>query len=343
MGENSMINVVAPQPPLVDQQKSLTAESPSQDAAAMLPKVLVVDDFLLERRMLSRLIQKVGGLEMIEAKDGREALDAIEREAPAVVLTDLQMPGMNGLELVTAVRATYPHIPVILMTAYGSEEVAIQALRAGATNYVPKKSLDAELAHTLKKVLALATAERHRQRVNRCLKGRDARFRLENDSELIAPLIDLLQGDLAAMNICDSTARMQVGVALQEALANALYHGNLEVSSDLRQDDERLFYSLAKERRGLTPFRDRRIEVHAQVDSQGATIVVKDEGPGFDTSSLNREINPEDLMRIGGRGLLLIRAFMDEVRHNETGNRITMIKRSRDETLLANGKSTLYS
>ena len=80
----------------------------------------------------------------------------------------------------------------------------------------------------------------------------------------------------------------------------------------------------------MAPFRDRRIEVHAEIDFRAATFVVRDQGPGFDTSELTREINPEDMMRIGGRGLLLIRAFMDEVNHNETGNQITMIKRGRD-------------
>ena len=220
----------------------------------MPQKVLVVDDFLVERRMLSRVIQKSVGLEVIEAADGNEALRIIEREAPAVVLTDLQMPGMNGLELVTAVRARYPHIPVILLTAYGSEEVAIQALRAGATNYVPKKAIESDLADTVKSVLTVAAMERRRQRVSRCLKGRESRFELHNDPKLIEPLIDLLQEDLAAMDFCDSAARMQMGVALHESLANALYHGNLEVSSDLRQDDERQFYALAEERRGLRLF-----------------------------------------------------------------------------------------
>ena len=122
---------------------------------------------------------------------------------------------------------------------------------------------------------------------------------------------------------------MRVGVALQEALANALYHGNLEVSSDLRQEDEREFYKLASLRRGLEPYRDRRIRIEARLHRGEATYIIEDEGPGFDTSALDRPIDPEDLMRIGGRGMLLIRTFMDEVHHNATGNQITMVKRGK--------------
>lgn len=295
--------------------------------SASCSKVLLVDDSRFSRIAASRIIQQIKGLAVIEARDGDEALEMIRRESPATVVTDLEMPRMNGLELVAEVRASYPEIPVILMTAHGSEHVAIQALRAGATNYVPKSALGTELLHTLKKVLAIASMERRKLCVKGCMQHREACFQVKNDPELIAPLVEMLLEDVSAIESCDSTSRMRVGVALQEALANAMFHGNLELSSDLRQDDERHFYELGRKRQLLPPYCDRRIEVHSSVDRHGATFVISDEGPGFDTSTLIKPIDEEDLLRIGGRGMLLIRAFMDEVQHNESGNRITMTKR----------------
>jgi CheY-like chemotaxis protein len=236
---------------------------------------------------------------------------------------------MDGLALVQNIREKFPLLPVILMTAHGSEEVAIQALRAGATNYVPKKSLGRELADTLRQVLDIAGVDRRRQKLLGSMERREAGFRLDNDPELITPLIQMLQEDLSVMSICDATVRMRVGVALQESISNALYHGNLEVSSDLRQDDEREFFKLAERRRREQPYSDRRVHIDARVDREAATYIIEDEGPGFDTSSLDRPIDPEDLMRIGGRGMLLIRTFMDEVSHNDRGNRITLVKRAR--------------
>jgi CheY-like chemotaxis protein len=290
--------------------------------------VLIVDDYPVDRRIAGAIVEKHTGLSPTYAGDGREALESIERELPAVVLTDLQMPGMDGLALVQGIREKYPRLPVILMTAHGSEDVAMLALRAGATNYVPKKTLSRELAETLRHVLDLSAIDRDRRRILGALERRESSFKVENDPNLITPLIQLLQEDLGGMGLCDATARMRVGVALQEALSNALYHGNLEVSSDLRQEDEREFYGLAALRRAEEPYRDRRIRVHARLDREVVTYAIEDEGPGFDTSSLDRPIDPEDLMRVGGRGLLLIRTFMDEVVFNEQGNRITLIKRS---------------
>jgi CheY-like chemotaxis protein len=289
-------------------------------------RVLVVDDSAIERRIVTRLIEKAGGLSFSCAGNGREALEMLERECPAVVLTDLQMPEMDGLALVKEVRGRHPDIPVILMTAHGSEEIAMAALQAGAASYVPKRSLASDLMPTLRNVLGVAEAARTRRRLLSSLQHHESFFRLENDPDLIAPLIELYLEQLAGMEVGDATTRLRIGVALQEALTNALYHGNLEVSSDLRQEDERHFYDLADRRRLLDPYRSRRIDVRSTLDRCRLSFVIRDEGPGFDAAAGNRPIDPEDLMRIGGRGLLLIRAFMDEVSHNATGNEITMVK-----------------
>ncbi len=202
-----------------------------------------------------------------------------------------------------------------------------RALKAGAASYVPKKSLAHDLIETIDQVLAVAAVDRRRLRVLECLEERRSSFLLGNDPELIAPLISLLQEDLDGIGFGDETTRMRVGVALQEALSNALYHGNLEVSTDLRQDDEQEYFKLATCRRAEDPYQQRRILVHAEFDRGEATYVIRDEGPGFDTTILDKPIDPEDLMRVGGRGILLIRTFMDEVVFNEAGNQITLVKR----------------
>jgi CheY-like chemotaxis protein len=287
--------------------------------------ILIVDDSPVDRRLASALVAGRGGLRVVSAGDGREALAAIAREAPAAVITDLQMPGMSGLELVEAIRRLHPGIPVILMTAHGSEEIAILALRAGAANYVPKKALAKDLVATLDGVLAMNAVDVRRQRLLGCLESTRSSFRIENDDTLIAPLIAMLQEDL--YGFLEGNERTRIGVALQEALSNALYHGNLEVSSDLRQEDERIFYAEARRRSVQEPYRDRRIAVSIDFGPEAVCFTVRDEGSGFDTAVLDEPFDPESLMRVGGRGMLLIRTFMDEVRHNRAGNEVTMVKR----------------
>jgi CheY-like chemotaxis protein/anti-sigma regulatory factor (Ser/Thr protein kinase) len=294
-------------------------------APGAVTDILVVDDSAFDRELVGRLLGSMAHVRTLFAKNGREALAQIERQEPAIVITDLIMPEMDGLELVHQVRSLHPRVFVILMTAHGSEDVAMQALRAGAANYIPKKNLVRDLVQTVRKVLALAISRNERRRVLTCLVRRESALKLPNDPDLIIPLVTLLHEELESVGSWDSTALLQMCVALQEALANAMYHGNLEVSSELREDGD-AFDAQADERRKQDPYRSRRVRVHAQVDRDAARFLVADDGPGYDTAILNRPIEPDDLNRLCGRGLLLIRTFMDQVSFNKTGNEIRMVK-----------------
>jgi CheY-like chemotaxis protein len=289
--------------------------------------ILVVDDCLVSQRLAGCLIESGIGRTVIYAGDGAEALALVETSGPCLILTDLQMPVMDGLALVEAIRENHPLIPIVLMTAHGSEAIAFRALKAGAASYVPKDSLDAGLVDTLRQILLAVDGNRKRRQILSCQVARAGLFEIGNDPDLLPILIGLIQEDLLAFSIGDETARVRVAVALQEALSNALYHGNLECSTDLRQEDERIFYRLADERRGVEPYRSRRIRVELEIDRERARIVIRDEGPGFNDSDLDKPFDPEDLMRVGGRGMILVRTFLDEVFHNKRGNEITLIKR----------------
>jgi anti-sigma regulatory factor (Ser/Thr protein kinase) len=118
-----------------------------------------------------------------------------------------------------------------------------------------------------------------------------------------------------------------VAVALTEALLNGILHGNLELDSRLRQEDEATYERMSEFRRLWPPYRDRRFHVRARLSQREAVYVIRDEGSGFDPSTLPDPTDPAHLERTTGRGLLLIRAFMDEVAFNPTGNQIALTKR----------------
>jgi anti-sigma regulatory factor (Ser/Thr protein kinase) len=155
---------------------------------------------------------------------------------------------------------------------------------------------------------------------------RQTQFLLANDPRLASPLVAQLRDDLLALGVCDRHAATRAGIALEEALLNAVYHGNLEISSKLKEEGEELFLALVRERRTREPYASRRVRVLSRVTQQQGTFVIADDGPGFDVSSLPDPTDPENLLRPSGRGLLLMRTFMDGVEYNSTGNRVTMVK-----------------
>jgi CheY-like chemotaxis protein/anti-sigma regulatory factor (Ser/Thr protein kinase) len=300
--------------------------------------VLVVDDSAVDRHLVGSLLGKRPGMTAVEkrtgltityATNGHEALAAIQQAIPDLVLTDLQMPNMNGLELVEEVRGRYPSLPVILMTAQGSEDIAVQALQKGAASYVPKKNLAQDLLETVESILELSGAKRKQEQLlNECWSQTESHFVLPNDLSFIAPLIGHLQENLTRMRVCDENGLIRVAVALREALTNAVLHGNLEVSSELRAKEEKAYHRLIEERRDQEPYDDRRVYVSARESRSEAVYTVRDEGPGFDPTAMPDPTDPANLDTIAGRGLLLIRTFMDEVSHNRKGNEITMVRRS---------------
>jgi len=288
--------------------------------------VLIVDDLPMHQLMVGKLFEQMGGWTILHAGNGVEALARLKERPIQLVLTDMIMPEMDGLELTQAVRAEYPGLPVILMTDHGNEEVAIKALNAGAAHYVPKKHLQGHLAETVEQVMAVAQSKSNQQRILDTIAQVEMRFVLDNDIGLVAPLVAHLEEHLSRLRLCEPSGLILVGVALHESITNAIFHGNLELSSDLKEQSEKAYYDLAKQRRGEEPFGARRVHVTATLSRSQATFVIRDEGPGFDPGLLPDPTDAMNLGKISGRGLLLIQTFMDRVEHNPTGNQITLVK-----------------
>jgi len=104
-------------------------------------KVLIVDDHAVLRQALRMLLENQQEVEVVgDAGNGREALDAVEKLHPDVVLMDMVMPGLNGLEATRQIRRRAPKAKVLILTGYMEDEQILAALRAGASGYVVKKS-----------------------------------------------------------------------------------------------------------------------------------------------------------------------------------------------------------
>jgi anti-sigma regulatory factor (Ser/Thr protein kinase) len=108
---------------------------------------------------------------------------------------------------------------------------------------------------------------------------------------------------------------------------NAIVHGNLGIGSAMREDDLGGYGELIGTRRGQSPYRERRVHVHASASTAETRYVIRDEGMGFDPRVVADPTDPANMEQASGRGMLLIRTFMDEVSHNAEGNEITLVKR----------------
>src|SRR5215469_14628818 len=122
----------------------------SDERAAI--RVMVVDDHLIVREGLRMMLELAGeGFGLVgDAADGATALRLVEELQPDVVLMDLRMPGMDGLEAIAHIRATWPQIAVVILTTYNEDDLMLRGLRSGARGYLLKDTNRETLFHAIR-------------------------------------------------------------------------------------------------------------------------------------------------------------------------------------------------
>jgi CheY-like chemotaxis protein len=130
-------------------------------------RILVVDDGADMRDFVINYILQPNGFSYMEARDGLEALDLIVADPPDLILLDLQMPRLDGVGLLNRMKEQGISIPVVLMTFYGSEEIAIEVFRLGVRDYVIKPFTEDELVEAIERALTEARLRRQRETLHR--------------------------------------------------------------------------------------------------------------------------------------------------------------------------------
>ena len=291
-----------------------------------MASILIAEDSVTQAVHIQALLESAG-YEVLVASGGEQAIEMLSEQLPDLIVTDLNMPDMDGLELVAYVREHHSEIPVVLMTADGSEDTAVLALKKGAASYLPKRHLAESLISTVKEILELLESRRTRNEVEEALVAVESTYVVGNDHHFASQVIVVLEEQLHTMKYSDATGMLRITMALREAVTNAIDHGNLGLDSAMRNDDGPGYSEQGRQRAEQEPWMHRKVSITSRVTQDEVSYTVTDQGAGFDPSILPDPLDPENLLRAHGRGLMLIRSFMDEVSHNETGNAITMVKR----------------
>lgn len=292
-----------------------------------MPTVLVVDDSATDRGLAGGLLAKDDDTTVTFASNGREAITSVESARPDVIVCDLQMPEMNGLELVELMRQNYPSVPVILMTARGSEEIASEALRKGAAGYVPKVALGQNLRPAVRRLMADAEADRLHSRLMHSLMQDQCVFRLRNDPELFDSLVAHVQQMLRCLPLGDEAERLRVSVALRNALWIAHAHGNLEVPISLEMDDD-AFRAAVGRRGAADPWQDRSLTVGVTLSRDEFIVDISHEGSGIDHSALPANLQQEATDHAWLGRFVLLESVMDEVAFEEQGRVLRLLRRA---------------
>lgn len=272
---------------------------------ARVAPILVVDDEEVVQVTLKAVLESEGySVEVTGCAE--KALALLEERRYTMMITDVMMPGLSGLDLLRHARTRHPDLPVVVITGFPTVERAIEAIRGGAANFITKPFEIDEVVETVARAVRSQEELAQNCETEGFVVDR-IHMRFPTSITHAAGAVHFLFQRTPLADLYAEGTRFQIRLALDESLANAMKHGN-------RFDPEKT------------------IHVDARIDSHRFDVWIEDEGPGFDPSKVADPVEADVLasLRDGGRGLFLMRCYMDGVDHNESGNRIHLWKENPD-------------
>jgi CheY-like chemotaxis protein len=296
----------------------------------MAKSILIVDDEEIIRNVLRRKLEQTTSYSVLTADDGSVALEIFKQRPVDLVISDLLMKEMNGIELLRHLKSIEPSIPVIIITGYGTLDDAIEAIHLGAEDFIKKPFDINEVLDTIDKTFRKLAEEADQREVIKFIAHENIDLEIPNQFDLLNTLINYIFSHLRARWLVSDEDLHDVKVCLYEALTNAFEHGNLgitgEKKSKLLEQGQQSWRDYLVSVMESPANAAKKIRVNLVISEKEMVVVIRDEGPGFDYRARTQDVDPEELFRSSGRGLLLIQSLMDGLSFNETGNEVRMVK-----------------
>lgn len=292
--------------------------------------ILLAEDSPTHATLIQRLLEDAGH-DVICVADGQQAFDGIQVDRPDLVVTDLQMPRINGVELVTQIAEQFPMLPSIVVTARGSESLAVDALAKGATNFVPKDSMAKLLTRTVRQTIQLARLDASIDSYSQQSLPFEWTAHLHSDPLKTDPIVWAVVQTMAAADLLGPTQRLRVGIATMSGLFNAICFGNLQLTDDdkfigqVLSDDPACSETFSERFKG-TPASKLETVVRVSIGDRDTRIAIRHTGRGRAARLRPVPGTPESFEIEHSRRLMLITSFMDDVMFRHDATEMVMVK-----------------
>jgi len=287
-------------------------------------KVLVVEDDYSSRELLRICIEKEG-YQCQTANDGVDGFNLFKKFNPDLIISDVRMPHMNGIELLESIRKISKDVIIVFITGHGNEELALQALQLGANNYLKKPVDITEIKTITNRYYDVIKSKALQSNIVDLIRHREMEIEIDSDMNLVQSLANYLSEKTG--NFFDSKEKMRIELGLNELLINAIEHGNWEISYDEKNQallDDRIG-ALYKAKREHPDNIQKKVLVKYKQSEKFCEWIITDSGKGFDWKLIPNPSNAQ-LTRINGRGILLSKLQFDEFEYMGKGN-IVRIKK----------------
>jgi len=294
----------------------------------MIPTILVVDDEEVIRTTIQKKLSR-DGYNVITFEKSEDLLCHLKHSdhKTDLIITDIKLHKIDGIELLRRINGMDEPIPVLIISGHGDVEDAIKALRYGASDYIRKPFDINDITSSVKAILKRKFEKKLSENFAQFKLSEKSVLEIPNDADLINTVSFNFTKDLTPAGLFDATTSENISLSLQEAITNAMFHGNFEIDSSLRNSGGmKEFNNEIDRKKLLSPYKDRTVKITYELTPDYVVYEVADQGPGFNYELAPDPNNPENFFKDTGRGLLIILLHMDEVTWHERGNVIRMKK-----------------
>ena len=265
-------------------------------------RILIVDNNDELRSMLEQVLRELGH-EVVATGDREQALAREDLDEFDLIISDLTEDEPGGVQLLSEIKRKRLMVPVVISSDEAQQPGLVKAFKMGAANFLRQPYNKDELLSIVEKTLAYKLRFVDDLKVLPFVREK-IDFELPSDLSLMDGVLHYLIERVSKLGLI-KPERSNLFVALDEAFVNAVKHGN-------RNDPTKL------------------VRITAEISPREARFTVEDEGDGFNVQEIPDPCDPSNLFKSSGRGVLLIYNIMDEVKYNERGNQLTMVKRPED-------------
>jgi len=291
-----------------------------------MTSILIIDDEPPVRDVL-RLMLSENGYRVYEAESGKKGIELFRLHNPDIVLTDVHMPDGSGLEVTKSIKTMWHDADVVIMTGFGSEEVVIEALRSGASNYIKKPIEVKELLNILESIIFKRENRKRFEVLKEIIVAETKQLVVGNDMSRVWGAINQIFFNISSS--IEENLIEGIKLGLYEILINAIEHGNLGITYEEKEDalNSNSYETLVASRLKTADGEGKKIDIRSSYENDTISIEVRDEGKGFDFRKVTASLESEAIFSAHGRGILLASLYYDSVEYIEPGNRVILKKK----------------
>lgn len=288
-------------------------------------KILIIEDESSVISFLEVLLAKER-YEFMIARNGEEGLKLFRSFVPDFVLTDINLPGMNGIELLERIRIERPETIVVMLTAFSNEEYVMQAMRLGANNYLKKPILRDHLIGVFRKYQNVIENRSYTTKIAPFIKKQTFDYSFGTSVSVVPEVVNQLIEEINGVFPIDVQVDLKLG--LHELIINAVEHGNLgityfEKSVAVMSDSLTKLYD---ERLAKPELSSRNVTIKFAQEPNYCEWVIKDEGAGFCPEDIPSPLGEDGILRLHGRGIFICKFQFSEMEYLGNGNTVRVRK-----------------